>query len=170
MIWVIPKLISEKSYRKELEVEYALRKMKIAKEEALNAQEESVVRQQLENIESEKQVVTERIKLDEAPEHVKWDSDFNAFIQAPNAMDTLDEISHTVYAEGGNLFQYQNASGWAQSPQGVKPDNLALADTNDLVTFSDKGKILSLTKKGKYFIKRVNNGSAPTTAYSSIPF
>lgn len=154
MIWVIPKNMSERSYREELEVEYVLRKMKIDKEEALNKREEGVVKHQLKNIEKEKKVVMERAKIDEAPEQVKWDSEFDEFIKIRNGLATLREISHTVYAEGGNLYQYKDAHGWAKTPTGVRAANLALADTNDLVAFLDKGKMLALTDKGKYFIKR----------------
>jgi hypothetical protein len=143
----------------ELEVEYALRKMKVDKEDALNKKETNVVKRQLENIETEKKVVAERAKLDEVPEHVRWDAEFEDFIKIKNSGDTLREVSNTVYAEGGNLFQYKGADGWAKVPTGVKADNLALADTNDLVTFVDKGKLLALTDKGKYFIKKINGRS-----------
>ena len=156
MIWVIPRLLSERSYEKELEVEYILRKMKVKKEEELNRKEERVVKKQLENIKAEKQVVVERAKLDETPEQVKWDSEFDRFVNLNNGIDTLHEISNTVYAEGGNLYQYKDVNGWSATPTGVQPNNLATADTNGLVTFSDKGKMLSLTDKGRYFLKKIN--------------
>lgn len=157
MIWVIPKYMSERSYKQELEIEYILRKMKVDKEEALNKRERKAVKQQLENLKSEKKAVAERAKLEETPEHVKWDTEFDNFIQTKNGADTLREISNTVYAEGGNLGQYKGADGWLHTPTGVKPDNLAMADTNDLVSISDKGKLLALTEKGKYFVKRLVN-------------
>lgn len=156
MIWVVPKLMNERSYKVELEIEYTLRKMKIDKENALNKKEKNVVKQQLENIESEKRVVTERARLDEKPEQIKWDTEFGDFIKISNASATLKEVSNTVYAEGGNLFQYKDADGWLKTPTGIEADNLALADTNDLISFNDKGKLLALTSKGKYFIKKMN--------------
>jgi hypothetical protein len=155
MIWVVPKLLNERSYREELSVEYVLRQMRIDKDESLNKREEKVVKQQLENIKSEKKVAIERAKLDETPEQLRWDSEFNDFIKIRNAKKTLQEIKNTVYGEGGNLFQYTDAAGWAREPSGVTADNLALADTNDLIVFADKGKLLALTAKGKYFIKRL---------------
>jgi hypothetical protein len=154
MIWVLPQHINEKSYKEELEVEYILRKMKVKKEEELNKREGVAVQRQLENIENEKKVAVERVKIKDSPETLKWDIEFDDFMNNFNAVDTLDELRNTVYAEGGNLFQYKAANGWATEPRGVKPDNLALADTNDLVTFTDKGKLISLTPKGKYFLKR----------------
>lgn len=54
MIWIVPKLINKKAYTEELEVEFELRQMRIGKEEALNNREKKAVKQQLENIESEK--------------------------------------------------------------------------------------------------------------------
>lgn len=156
MIWIVPKLINKRSYEKELEVEYILRKMKVNKEEELNKKEEKVVKKQLENIEAEKQVVVERAILDETPEQLRWDSEFDKFVDLNNGIDTLREVSHTIYAEGGNLYQYKGVNGWAATPTGVRPDNLALADTNGLVTFSEKGKMLSLTDKGKYFLKKIS--------------
>jgi hypothetical protein len=154
MIWVIPKHLSKRSYKEELEVEYYLRQMKVDKEESLNKREEVAVEKQLENIKKEKKVVVERAKLEDLPEQVRWDTEYEQFIKLPNSQKTLDEISYTVYGEGGNLFQYTNAAGWATEPKGVDSKNLALADTNGLVTFTDKGKILALTDKGKYFIKK----------------
>lgn len=156
MIWVVPRLLNERSYEKELEVEYILRKMKVKKEEELNKKEERVVKKQLENIEAEKQVVVQRAILDETPEHLKWDSEFDKFVDLTNGIDTLREVSNTIYAEGGNLYQYKDVNGWSATPTGVRPDNLALADTNGLVTFSDKGRMLSLTDKGKHFLKRIS--------------
>lgn len=88
------------------------------------------------------------------PEHVRWDTEFDEFIKIQNARQA---IKNTVYGEGGNLFQYTDAAGWAKEPAGVSANNLALADTNDLVTFTDKRKILALTDKGKYFLKRLDN-------------
>lgn len=155
MIWVLPQYINAKSYSAELEVEYSLRKMKVKKEEELNKREGVAVQQQLENIQNEKKVAVERVKIKDSPETLKWDTEFDDFMSKSNAVDTLDELRNTVYAEGGNLFQYKAASGWTTEPHGVKPDNLALADTNDLVTFTDKGKLISLTPKGKYFLKRL---------------
>lgn len=157
MIWVIPKLMSERSYKVELEVEYILRKMKVDKDEALNKKERKAVEQQLENIESEKEVVIQRAKLEESPKEIQWDDEFDTFIKKGNAKPALTEIKHTVYGEGGNLFQYTDSAGWAKTPNGVRADNLALADTNDLVRFSEKGKMLALTDKGKYFIKKLDN-------------
>lgn len=154
MIWVIPKLMSERSYKEELRVEYILRKMKLDKEEILNKREEVVAKQELKNIETERKVVTERAKLENTPEEVRWDSDFSDFMKVSNSEDSLLEISNTVYAEGGNLYQYKDVAGWVREPSGVSADNLALADTNGLVTVADKGKMLSLTNKGKYFIKK----------------
>lgn len=155
MIWKVPKFVNVKSYTQELEAEYALRQMRLDKEEALNRREKDAVEQQLENIESEKKAVVERAKIDETPEQVRWDKEFEDFIKLRNAKNALKEISHTIYAEGGNLFQYKDARGWSVTPTGVNPDNLALADTNDLVVFKDKGKLLELTAKGKYFLKRL---------------
>lgn len=155
MIWIVPSLINKRSYEKELEVEYILRKMKVKKEEELNKKEERVVKKQLENIEAEKQVVVERAILEETPEHAKWDLEFDRFVNLSNGVDTLQQISNTVYAEGGNLYQYKDVNGWSATPTGVAPDNLALADTNGLVNFTDKGKMLTLTDKGKYFLKRI---------------
>lgn len=157
MIWVIPKLVSERSYKEELKVEFILRQMRIDKEEALNKREKDAVKQRLKNIESEKKAVVERAKLDEAPEQARWDAEFDDFIRIRNATDALQEIRNTVYAEAGNLFRYTDATGRGHSPDGVKPNNLALADTNGLIAFADKGKLLTLTPKGKYFIKRLSS-------------
>lgn len=157
MIWVIPKLLNGRSYKEELEVEFTLRKMRVDKEEALNTREEKAVNKQLKNLESEKKAVVERLRLEETPKEVKWDAEFNDFIKIRNGAQTLRDISHTVYAEGGNLYRYTGADGWATDPTGVGAENLALADTNGLISFNDKGKLLTLTDKGKYFIKKLNS-------------
>jgi hypothetical protein len=154
MIWILPQYINERSYREELEIEYTLRKMKVKKEEELNKREGVAVQRQLENIENEKKAVVERVKIKDSPETLKWDVEFKDFMKKINARDTLDELRNTVYAEGGNLFQYKAANGWTTEPSGVSPDNLALADINDLIAFTDKGKLISLTSKGKYFLRR----------------
>lgn len=157
MIWIVPKLISEKSYREELEVEYILRKMKVDKDETLNQREKEAAEQQLENIETEKKAVVERVKLDETPEHIRWDSEFDSFIKVKNGVEALKQVSNTVYAEGGNLYQYKGVDGWAVTPTGIKPNNLAIVDTSGLIVMSDKGKLVTLTDKGKYFIRKLNN-------------
>lgn len=157
MIWDIPKLINVKSYKAELEVEYSLRKMKLLEEEKLSKKETSIVTQQRKNIEAEKEVAVERAKLDKTPAHISWDLEFDDFIKIRNGEKTLKEISHTVYAEGGNLYQYTGVDGWVVAPTGVTADNLALADTNGLINFTDKSKMLNLTEKGKYFIKKLSS-------------
>ena len=156
MIWIIPKLINEKSYKQELAIEYKLREMKVIQEEKLNSRESKAVEEQLQNIESEKEVVIERAKLDKNPIYIEWDSEFDEFMKLRNGKQALAQISNTIYSESGNLYNFRDGNNMYVEASGVISDDLALADTNGLVNISSKGDKLSLTDKGKYFIKKLN--------------
>jgi len=146
MIWVIPKHINKKSYTAELDVEYSLRKMKVAKDEELNQREEVVVKQQLENIEVEKQVVVERAKLEESPEQIRWDKDYKSFVRS-NAFKFFNNIIRIVYEHGGNPRSVSWLNPGTQT--------LAYLDTNGIITIQ-QGNIF-LTDKGRYFVKKFTN-------------
>jgi hypothetical protein len=157
MIWVIPKSLNEKSYKEELDIEFRLRKMKVVHEEKLNQREESVVNQQLKNLEVEKEMAIERAKLEDTPEQVRWDQEFSEFMNISNGRMALREVSNTMYSQNGHLYGYRDGNGNYIEADGVNASNLALVDTNGLVDILDKGAMLSLTEKGKYFIKRLSS-------------
>lgn len=148
MIWVIPKLMNEKSYKEELEVEYTLRQMKIKKDEALNKKEENVVRKQLENIKSEKKVVVERAKLDEAPEQVKWDMEYEIF-KNTETYNYFDRIIRIVYRYGGDPSRSQSTV--------LNSNIMAYLDTNEIISLDSSH--ISFTGKGRYFVKKHTEAS-----------
>jgi len=148
MIWVIPKHMNERSYKEELEVEYTLRKMKIKKEEALNKKEESVVKKQLENIKSEKEVVVERARLDEAPEQIRWDMDYEVF-RNTSAYNYFDRMIKIVYEYSGDP---------SKSPySGLNSRIIAYFDTNEIISLNSSR--INFTNKGRYFVKKYTESS-----------
>lgn len=150
MIWIIPKILNQRSYKIELEVEYILRKMKVDKEENLNKREKDVVTQQLSNIEKEKKVVAEKAKLEEAPEQVRWDVDFESFKDSI-AFGRFGDIIETVYEYGG----FNSSRDYSDR---VDVKVIAYLDSNEIIVLD--GEKMSLTSKGRYFVKKYTEGPA----------
>lgn len=145
MIWVIPGLISEKSYTKELAVEYALRKMKLRKDEELNDKEERAVKKQIENLEAEKKVAVEKIKLEESPDSFRWDQEYNDF-RMTRMYGDFDRVVSCVYKYSGKPG---NMLGNTPKPA---PELLGYLDANGVITI--KTGVISFTDKGRHFVKR----------------
>ena len=148
MIWVVPSLVNEKSYKKELEAEYSLRKMKIKKDEELNQKEEKVVKKQMENIEAEKKVVVEKSKLEDTPKFVLWDVDFQNFKYLPifNEFEEIISCIYEYHGEPGNMPSFRI------------PSSRILAYLNSNGVLDIKSGTISLTDKGRYFVKKYTEG------------
>lgn len=144
MIWVIPKLINRRSYQQELEIEYELRYMKVLKDEAMNSREESAIEKQLENIELEKQVIVEKNIVNEKPEQVAWDKDFENF-KSSSSYQSFDNVIEIVYEYKGNYIGRSS---------GYRPNSRVLAylDSNEIIVIENG--TFAFTEKGKYFVKK----------------
>lgn len=149
MIWVVPSLINEKSYKKELEVEYALRKMKLRKDEELNVKEERAVKKQIENLEAEKKVVAEKIKLEETPELIRWDEEYSKFRTSPEFRNfgTVIECVYRYGGKAGDMFGIPKPSS----------DMIAYLDSHDIVNVQNG--VMTFTLKGKHFVKRYTSNT-----------
>ncbi len=142
MIWVIPSLINEKSYRKELDAEYSLRKMKIKKDEELNRKEDAVADKKLSTLQKEEKVLTHRKRIESSPEMVTWDEEFRVFSKLRRYAE-FSKIIDCVYSYQGD------------------PNRMVSGPNSELVGYLDaisavnvKAGKIEFTQKGKYFMSR----------------
>ena|GEM_PF-531878 len=159
MIWIMPQLILERAYEKEqkdkaqrlkikLKYEQDIKDEKTKLEKKLTALEEQTTKRL---VATEKKVDTER-KVQEKEKDLTsdWQLDYNKFATS-NLYKRFDEFIACLYQHGGQTHIEDPTFGSIIFE--LNKDMLAYADSNNLVSYDRSKGYISLTDKGKYFVK-----------------
>jgi len=163
-IWILPKLILIHSYRAEIRHKTNLY---IAKDEEERRRDSILNELNKQEIREEKQVAIEVNKLAKVNPQLateqKYKKEFQKFANYPNNLLALEAISKTVYNHNGNIGDYTDIDGMYKS-NNVSRDLIAIAHVNDLVEFKGLGNnSITLTKKGKEFLRQLIDSSSMTS-------
>jgi hypothetical protein len=144
--WISP-LISRFFFRKHIRNKKALKVIELQENQEIKIEEKALTEAEvaLMNEQIEK-ALQERKAAKETPE-VLWENEFKKF-QNSKIFPKLQQIINSIYSYAGKIH-YKNFG----EEFDVDNDIIVYADTSDLITF-DENRQISLTEKGKFFIKK----------------
>lgn len=147
-IWIMPKLIINRAYKKQINDKVD---REIIKEEA----QQKLIKEQKETAKEEVAATKEQVKLvrenkkleNETPEKI-WNKEYEEFTKISDHGQILAQLQNAIYQH----------RGFIRSNYGdiyVTSEALMICDTNNLITIS--GNTCSITDKGRYFLKRFSS-------------
>lgn len=152
MIWWLPRLVINRAYAKEKDNDFDRQEIKIRadkKIEKLKARLEGQKRTTLREAETTRQVEK---KIEKQTPEVVWEREYQQ-LKASNLWSFFDELVESLYRHGGKVTYI--GRGFANNPEfQINQDILAYADSNALIDYDRKANTISLTDKGKYFVKQ----------------
>lgn len=148
-IWVMPKLIINRAYKKQINDRVD---REIIKEEA----QQRLIKEQKETTKEEIAIKKEQVKLAEENKKLEnktpgkiWDNEYEDFTKIPDYSDILSQLQDTIYQHHGSIRDgYSNIVHMTSKA-------LMICDTNNLITIS--GNTCSITDKGKHFLKHFSS-------------
>lgn len=149
-IWWFSRLLLI-AYRKEKNDEYDRNLIKIEVEQKLEKRKATLEEKKIEQLD----VTTERVQKEQAVESLEtstWNKEYEA-LKKSNIWPHFDELVDCLYSYKGRVKYV--GSGVAHRPEfQLDKDMLAYADSNNLVNYDRQDDHISLTDKGKYFVKQ----------------
>lgn len=159
MIWILPKTLLNKSYRREIIDEYERKKLKIQRDQELEDERKKLADSQIKTTEKQVEVIKAQEKVDNI-QATAWGSEYEEFKQSQYFQD-MALVNESLYRQGGRILVTSSMSDKAlfEIPVG----SVAYLTANDILTVKDG--IASLTEKGKEFMRRylddtIDSGSA----------
>ncbi|MBQ6461187.1 hypothetical protein IJJ36_02000 [Candidatus Saccharibacteria bacterium] len=142
-IWIMPKLIINRAYKKQINDKID---REIIKEEA----QQKLIKEQKETTKEEIAIKKEQVKLaeenkkleDKTPEKV-WKKEYEEFTKKENYGSVLSQLKNVIYGHQGYI-----------RPDRITSENLMSCDTNGLININGNTSTCSITDKGKYFLKQ----------------
>ena len=147
-IWIMPKLIINRAYKKQINDKVD---REIIKEEA----QQKLIKKQKETTKEEIAIKKEQVKLAEenkklenkTPERI-WDKEYEEFTEIPDYSDILSQLQDVIYKHQGFIRgSYANVY--------ITSEALMACDTNSLITID--GNTCLISDKGRYFLKRFSS-------------
>ncbi len=140
IIWKFPKWFLVDAYKKESDYYYQKKSIKLGNDILIENERKSLLKTREENINKEILIKEEIKKTD--PE-IDWKKDFNEFSKLP-LFSSFQNIIDSIYTHSGYI---------SYSDFRMPKDILVYSDVNNLIEKISSNRI-SLTKKGKFFIKK----------------
>ena len=147
-IWPFQRHILIKAYKIEQENKTERRKVKLVETQKIEKfkselikEESKTIKAEKVKIDAEKELSESKIKAAKTDPTILWDNEFKAFEESHHSVD-LDNIINIVYQHNG---YYQGR---------IDADSLAYFDAEGLIKIDPGSRLVDLTEKGKYFVKR----------------
>ena len=159
MIWVIPRFILIRAFEREQKDRAERLKVKIKYEEDVQKERTNLEKKitQLEEqlakrfASTEKRVVQEK-KVQDADPTSKWQEEYDQ-LKKSQLYNDFDELVKSLYEYGGKT-KVVSDDIMERTIFELDRDLLAYSDANDLISYDRSKGIISLTEKGKFFIKQ----------------
>lgn len=155
-VWWLPKLVINPCYRKETKYKIERRIIKMEADREISLAEKNVTTAKAETVKAEAEKVEAQTALANAKQEalqkspeVIWLEEYEAFKKdIPNWQDILKDLQETVYSNGGR-HEY------------INDDTLIICDLNDLIDTDDMLGNITLTDKGRAFLREYNKRPNP---------
>lgn len=143
-VWWLPKIVTNPCYRKETEYKTERRVIKMRADRKVSEEEERMTRAKTKNLEALTALAVARQENKQKDPEEAWQEEYNGF-KSDNKRwrNILFELSRVLYVERGDTT-------------GMSSNVLSVCDTNSLISFDDDRQYISLTEKGKFFLKEYN--------------
>ncbi|MDB5186278.1 MAG: hypothetical protein JWL85_801 [Candidatus Saccharibacteria bacterium] len=149
-IWLLPKYIFIHAFIKERE--YKQQKLKVLINDDIEIQKhrEKLASVSKKTLNAEKQVAKQEQELAEIDPTKLWEEEYQQFIKS-GLISSLTDIVDSVYNHSGCTKSYSDENrDWQEVD--IDKDALAIAHSNGLINISNG--TISLTDKGRYFVKQ----------------
>lgn len=156
-IWPFQKFVLIHAYSLEQTARVERKKVKLRSERNIEIYKAALLAQESKKINAQSKKVEAEVKLSETRKRaartdptIIWAEDYERFRRS-NFYKDFKDIREAVYEHSGRMYvgAYEN-EGRAFN---LSSSLLAYADTEGLIVIDQKSRLISLTDKGKYFIK-----------------
>jgi hypothetical protein len=144
MIWVIPKRLLTPAYRSERAYEFEKQKIRLEYEKEKGRLETAVEEQAAKTRQATEKKVKAEEQITLADPTVLWEEEFQQ-LKNRDIYNFFDELIQSLYEQHGLV----NNGDFR-----LDRDVLAYADSNGLVDYDRSEGEITLTDKGKYFVKK----------------
>lgn len=153
VIWKFPGWISLPAFRKEEEYRLAKSRIRIAEQKKLEAEEIKLEQEKKKKLDIVSETIQKEKEIQKSDPSIIWKEEYVLFKRTQYYSD-FNLLIESVYQRNGDIHWYKENTGLRTSlPKGV----LAYSHANGLVEFSSGNKVISLTEKGKFFVKQFSS-------------
>ncbi len=148
MIWILPKYVLARAFRQEKEHEAQKRRIRVEIEKQDQTLRAELAEAATQNVRATEKLVKAEKAVNKVDPTVGWSEEFEQ-LKSIAVYTYFDQLIKCLYEHGGAV----------NVPHSFRLDRdlFAYADTNGLVNFDAKADVISLTDKGRYFVKRYQN-------------
>lgn len=147
VIWKFPKWISLPAFKKEEEYRLAKKRIRISEQMKLGLEEIKLEQENIKKLNVVSQKTKKEKEIEKLDPSITWKEEYTIFKSKPFYSD-FKYVVESIYQHQGNIIWYDNVQSY-RVPQTI----LAYAHTNNLIEFSNDKESISLTAKGKFFVK-----------------
>ena len=147
IIWHFPKWFSLPAYEKEEEYKTKKRKIKIRELKKIKIRENEFEEQNIKSLDLETKKSEKEKEIEKIDPTKRWRLEYISFRRSKFFKD-FNMILKSLYEGGGKIGWYDN-SKWTIVPKNI----LAYSHSNDIIKIDAKSETISLTEKGKFFVK-----------------
>lgn len=148
-IWWLPRWVFIHAYRKEKQNDYERQEIKIEHELRIEKLKTASAVRNVKNLEKRETSLKKEKKIEKDNPEVVWEQEYQNF-KTLNLYQYFDELIESLYTHGGKIKVYLGGSTSFE----LDRDLLAYADANALITYDRDKDFISLTEKGRYFVKQ----------------
>ena len=149
VIWDFPEWFVNRAYRQEVRSQMQREFAKIEVERELNEKKNQLVDEQLETVEKEKTVIQVQKDIDR-PVEEKWLEDYREFKTSKRLYSQFYLIPESIFEHFGRTKDRVGYSDEFEVPVKL----LSYAHSNGLIDIDLDNHYISLTDKGKFFLKQ----------------
>lgn len=154
-IWVLPTYLFIPSFKVERKYKLDRRRIVIKGDIEMEKERAKLVEENTKVLVAEKEAAVIEKEIEEIDPNKLNDAEYEKFMEATDASDTLDHIKTILYGMyNGRLSSYTSGTRTVRPPE--DPDAIAKAHANGLIeiTTDPTQTTIRLTEKGKYFLKK----------------
>jgi len=148
-IWILPRVLVARSYSREIQDEYNLRAKKVDYQFELEDKRKRLTDRQLQIVETQTKVQSEQKSIVNS-EKALWGEEYKQFTNT-TAYKYFSDIIESLYEHSGRI-RHPNYNDKGITFY-INTDTLAYSSTNDLIEIDPATERISITDKGKFFIK-----------------
>ena len=148
-IWIFHRHVVNRAYKKEKENDYRRQEIKFKYDKDVESLKQRKLEKQETTLKKMSTVIEKEKEIDENAKYL-WESEYRELSKLP-LVKYFENLIESLYSHGGKV---RVIDAYDELTFEINRDILAYADTNGLIEYNREKQLISLTEKGKYFVKR----------------
>lgn len=150
IIWKFPKWISLPAFKKDEEYRLEKTKIRITEQKKVETEEIKFEQEKKKKLNVVRETVKKEKEIEKLDPTINWEKEYEIF-KNTQYYSNFGIIIESIYQHNGNTDWYQNNSVVkTHIPKGI----LAYCHTNGLIEFGKNNESISVSEKGKFFIRQ----------------